>query len=136
MGAETLEDLELETGEDAVTADIPLTDPATLPEDLGDVAPPGEAHEVVPELDPALGLTDEDLPDLFPVAGVHLAPIGLNARDRIRARDLAVRPSAGSSARPRTARRSRRGACGTAWTTSGSRTSPTARASRRAGRGA
>ncbi len=94
MGAVTMEDLERETGEDPVTADIPVTDPATLPEDLGDAAPPGETHEIVPELDPALGLTDEDLPDIFPVDDRRLAPIGLNVRDRIRARDLAVQAAA------------------------------------------
>jgi hypothetical protein len=95
MADETpLAEREVDEGEDAFTADIPVTDPATAPEDLGDEAPPGETHEVVPELDPALGLTDEDLPDIFEVADDRLAPIGLNARDRTRARDLAVAAAA------------------------------------------
>jgi hypothetical protein len=95
MGDATLlEDLEVDEGEDAVTAELPVTDPATLPEDLGDPAPAGESHVVVPELDPALGLTDEDLPDLVPLADEQLRPIGLNVRDRIRARDLAVAAAA------------------------------------------
>lgn len=99
MGDTALQDededeAEVDTGEDEFTSDIPVTDPATLPEDLGDAAPAGETHEVVPPLDPALGLTDEDLPDIFPVAGDHLAPIGLHSRDRVRARDLAVAAAA------------------------------------------
>jgi hypothetical protein len=89
--ADVLDDLEIEQTEDAVTAEIPVTDPATLPEDLGDAPPPGETHALLPEVDVPLGL---DPVDIAPTIAQSLAPTGLNARDRIRARDLAVRAAA------------------------------------------
>jgi hypothetical protein len=89
--AEVLDDLEIEQTEDPVTAEIPVTDPATLPEDLGDAPSPGEQHALLPEIDAPLGL---DPADIVPTIARSLAPTGLNARDRIRARDLAVRAAA------------------------------------------
>jgi hypothetical protein len=92
MGAQTaMDDLELERDEDPMTADIPVTDPATLPEDLGDEAPPGETHKPADEIDPELGI---DPVDVVSVDERRLPPTGLNARDRIRARDLAIQAAA------------------------------------------
>jgi NlpC/P60 family len=82
-----LDDLEYEDYEDAMTADLPVDDHWTLPEDLGDVAPPGQEHKLAPEIDPALGI---DPVDAFDAAAIRLARTGLNARDRIRARDLTI----------------------------------------------
>jgi hypothetical protein len=88
MGSPTLlDDLEYESREDPMTAELPLDDPETLGEDLGDLAPPGQEHKLAPEFDPDLGI---DPVDAIPAAERRLAPIGLNARDRIRARDLAI----------------------------------------------
>ena len=88
MGSPTLlDDLEYESGEDPMTADIPVDDPDTLGEDLGDLAPPGQEHKLAPEIDPELGI---DPVDAIPEQRSPLARAGLNARDRIRARDLAI----------------------------------------------
>jgi hypothetical protein len=88
MGSPTLlDDLEYESCEDPMTADLPVDDPDTLGEDLGDLAPPGQEHKLAPEFDPALGI---DPVDAIPEQRRRLAPTGLNARDRIRARDLAI----------------------------------------------
>jgi hypothetical protein len=82
------DDLEYETSEDPMTADLPVEAPATFPEDLGDKAPPGQEHKLAPEIDPELSIEPVD------AFGVEerpkLAATGLNARDRIRARDLAI----------------------------------------------
>ena len=92
MGSPTLlDDLEYESSEDAVTADLPVDDPDTLGEDLGDLAPPGQEHKLASDIDPALGV---DSVDAIPKGQPRLAPIGLNARDRIRARDLAIQAAA------------------------------------------
>jgi hypothetical protein len=86
MGSPTLlDDLEFESNEDAVTADLSVNDPDALGEDLGDLAPPGQAHKLAPEVDPGV-----DPVEVIPEAKRRLAPTGLNARDRIRARDLAI----------------------------------------------
>lgn len=87
-----LEELEVDTGEDAYTIDIPLDDYDKLPADAGDLAPPGYEHPLADVFDPKLGIRDPA--DIFPVADTHLSPIGLNARDRIRARDLTVQAAA------------------------------------------
>jgi hypothetical protein len=82
-----LDDLESEDYEDPMTAGIPADAADAIPQDLGDAAPPGQEHAFAPEIDPALGV---DPVDAFDVADTHLAPLGLNVRDRIRARDLAM----------------------------------------------
>ena len=82
------DDLEYEDYEDAMTADLPVDDPWTIPEDVGDVAPPGQEHKLAPEIDPALGTEPVDAFDA--AAAIRLARTGLNARDRIRARDLTI----------------------------------------------
>jgi NlpC/P60 family len=88
MASPTLMDqLEYESCEDPMTAELPVEAPEAFPEDLGDQAPEGEEHELAPEFDPDLGI---DPVDVFPVEERRAASIGLNARDRIRARDLAI----------------------------------------------
>jgi hypothetical protein len=82
-----MDELEYESSEDPMTADLPVAPGPSLPEDLGDKAPPGQEHKLAPEIDPAL---DTDPVDAFPAPKRRLAPTGLNARDRTRARDLAI----------------------------------------------
>jgi hypothetical protein len=84
-----LDDLEVDGAEDAVTAGIPVDDPATIPEDLGDLAPEGEEHPLADVDDPLLQLG----PILISDVSGH-KPLGLNARERIRARDLAIQAAA------------------------------------------
>ncbi|MEA2190701.1 MAG: NlpC/P60 family [Solirubrobacteraceae bacterium] len=79
-----LEDLEVDDGEDVVTADIPVTDPTTLPEDLGDAAPAGEEHPLAEAVEPLGGVGNAAGP----------APQGLSIKERIRARDLTVEAAA------------------------------------------
>jgi hypothetical protein len=88
MGSPTLlDDLEFESSEDAVTADLPVDDPDVLGEDLGDLAPAGQEHKLAPAGDPPPGV---DPVDAMPEQRRRLARTGLNARERIRARDLTI----------------------------------------------
>lgn len=87
-----LDDLEVDTGEDAVTADIPVDDPAAIPADLGDEAPEGEEHPLADGFDPLLGFDPVEAIVITEVSG--MTPLGLNAGERIRARDLAVQAAA------------------------------------------
>jgi hypothetical protein len=87
MATLPLEDIELVADEDPMTVDIPVDDPDAIPADVGDAAPEGEEHPLMDVVDTRLGV---DPVDIFPVSATVLAPLGLNARERLRARDLAV----------------------------------------------
>ncbi len=88
MGSPTLlDDLEYESCEDPMTADLPVEAPDAIPEDLGDAAPPGQEHKLAPEIDPAFGI---DPVEAISPQKRRLTATGLNSRDRIRARDLAI----------------------------------------------
>jgi NlpC/P60 family protein len=82
-----IEDLEYESAEDPMTVDLPVEESSTPPEDPGDQPPPGEQHQLAPQMDAKL---DIDPVDALPVEAAKLAPIGLKALQRIRARDLTI----------------------------------------------
>ena len=86
--APLLEDLERETDEDPMTVEIPVSDKDSSL-DLGDFVPPGMTRPLGETVDPVLGADPT-----FIVAVSGTPSIGLNARQRIRARDLAVQAAA------------------------------------------